>query len=212
VRNRSGCGIPAPMRTLGSKNASTTEHRRALLDVALSLFAERGLHAVSIDAIAQALGVTKGSVYHHFRSKEDIALELYQESVAAIQATTGNALRMAQSAEHGVTGLISNYLAWFGAYPDRGKFVFWVMSGNVFHASVQTMIVAQDAFVTESTRWLDPYIERGEVRAMSPQLRAAVVLGPSREFLRAWFANPSRRALAEAKRVLPLEAWASIRA
>jgi AcrR family transcriptional regulator len=212
VRKRGECGIRLRMRVAGSKNAISAEHRRALLDVALRLFAERGLNAVSINAIAQEIGVTKGSVYHHFGSKEDIAVELYQESVAAILESTQQALRHAVTAKEGVTGLISNYLAWFGMHLNHGKFVFWVMSGNVFHASLQTILAAQDASVAESTRWLDPYIERGEVRAMSPQLRAAVVLGPSREFLRGWLASPSRRAMTEAMRELPLEAWMSIRA
>jgi AcrR family transcriptional regulator len=56
--------LPAPRR------------RRQLLDVALEVFGESGYHQVSMDAVAEAAGVTKPVLYQHFASKRELYLEL----------------------------------------------------------------------------------------------------------------------------------------
>lgn len=43
------------------------------------LFVERGYHNCHIEAIARALGMTKGAVYHYFASKDEIILALLQD-------------------------------------------------------------------------------------------------------------------------------------
>ena len=46
------------------------EKRAAILDAAMALFPSRGYDGVSVDAIAQAAGVSKLTVYSHFADKE----------------------------------------------------------------------------------------------------------------------------------------------
>lgn len=46
--------------------------RRAILDMAKTLFSQQGYNAVSIGEIAGALGISKGNVTYHFKRKEDI--------------------------------------------------------------------------------------------------------------------------------------------
>ncbi len=49
------------------------ERRRpAVLDAALNLAVERGIHAVSMEAVAQQLGVTKPVIYSCFSSREEL--------------------------------------------------------------------------------------------------------------------------------------------
>jgi len=69
--------------------------RRQLFDVALSLFAEHGYAATTMDDIAEAAGVTKPLVYQHFESKRALYLELMdvfsRELVTRIVKATANA-------------------------------------------------------------------------------------------------------------------------
>jgi AcrR family transcriptional regulator len=61
--------------------------RRALLDAAARLFAERGVSGASVDAIAEAAGRTSGALYDHFGSKEGLLfalLEGWVDDVAAV--------------------------------------------------------------------------------------------------------------------------------
>lgn len=48
-------------------------------DATTDLFVERGYHNCHIEAIARALGMTKGAVYHYFASKDEIILALLQD-------------------------------------------------------------------------------------------------------------------------------------
>lgn len=55
--------------------------RQRVLDAALALFAENGVHGTSLQMIADRVGVGKAAVYYQFRSKEDIALEVLRPSI-----------------------------------------------------------------------------------------------------------------------------------
>ena len=52
------------------------ETRARLLAAAADLFAEQGVDAVSVDAVAEAAGRTSGAVYAHFGSKQGLLLAL----------------------------------------------------------------------------------------------------------------------------------------
>ena len=64
---------------LGERAPRVEETRRQILGAALKLFPARGVHGVSIEAVANAAGVSRGIVYHHFGSKQGLldAMNLY---------------------------------------------------------------------------------------------------------------------------------------
>jgi AcrR family transcriptional regulator len=62
--------------TQGGRRLSADVRRRQLFEVALSLFADHGYAATTMDDIAEAAGVTKPLVYQHFDSKRALYLEL----------------------------------------------------------------------------------------------------------------------------------------
>jgi AcrR family transcriptional regulator len=55
--------------------------RQRVVDAALALFAEHGVHGTSLQMIADRVGVSKAAVYYQFRSKEDIAVEVLRPSM-----------------------------------------------------------------------------------------------------------------------------------
>jgi AcrR family transcriptional regulator len=80
------------MRTHGPASQAPTR-RDELLELAATMFAERGLRATTVRDIADSAGILSGSLYHHFSSKEEMVDELlrgfldwlferYQEIVA----------------------------------------------------------------------------------------------------------------------------------
>jgi AcrR family transcriptional regulator len=48
-----------------------------LLNVARTLFAEKGFEGTSVQDVVVAAGVTKGAMYHYFSSKDDLLYEIY---------------------------------------------------------------------------------------------------------------------------------------
>ncbi|HEY7054265.1 MAG TPA: TetR family transcriptional regulator KstR2 [Mycobacterium sp.] len=60
-----------------SQSISRPASRRdELLELAASMFAERGLRATTVRDIADAAGILSGSLYHHFASKEEMVDEV----------------------------------------------------------------------------------------------------------------------------------------
>src|ERR1700712_4444442 len=55
--------------------------RERVLDAAVALFAEHGVHGTSLQMIADRVGVSKAAVYYQFHSKEEIALEVIRPSI-----------------------------------------------------------------------------------------------------------------------------------
>jgi AcrR family transcriptional regulator len=56
--------------------------RDAVLAAAGRVFAKRGFHGASLDAIAEDAGVTRGAVYYNFADKEELFLELLDRRCA----------------------------------------------------------------------------------------------------------------------------------
>jgi AcrR family transcriptional regulator len=57
--------------------------RRALLDEATRLFAEKGFDATSVQDVVDAAGVTKGAFYYYFSSKNHVLYEIHEWFMAA---------------------------------------------------------------------------------------------------------------------------------
>lgn len=58
--------------------APLTPGARRVLDAASTLFYEKGIHAVGVDTIADAAGVTKKTLYDRFGSKETLVVAYLQ--------------------------------------------------------------------------------------------------------------------------------------
>jgi len=77
-----GWRVPSPPTAgHGGNVPQTQEERKAqtrarLLAAAADLFADQGIDAVSVDAVAEAAGRTSGAVYAHFGSKQGLLLAL----------------------------------------------------------------------------------------------------------------------------------------
>jgi AcrR family transcriptional regulator len=88
------------------RRLTAEERRRQLFDVALSLFADRGFAATTMDDIAEAAGVTKPLVYQHFESKRALYLELMdvisRQLVDRIVVSTADAVGPRRQVELGM--------------------------------------------------------------------------------------------------------------
>lgn len=55
------------------------DKRKAILEAALRVFAERGIADAPTSAISRAAGVAEGSLFTYFKTKNDLMVELYFE-------------------------------------------------------------------------------------------------------------------------------------
>ncbi|WP_411901453.1 TetR/AcrR family transcriptional regulator [Methylorubrum thiocyanatum] len=66
--------------------------RRTLLDCAAKLALEQGLAAVTVQAVAEAAGVTKGGLFHHFPSKQALVEGVFADLLARVDADIDTAM------------------------------------------------------------------------------------------------------------------------
>src|ERR1700720_1769105 len=76
--------VKSQRRPSGRPRASerdSVETRRALLDAAGKLIAERGYRGTTVNDIVAASGLSKGTFYWYFKSKEDLLLAVLAERI-----------------------------------------------------------------------------------------------------------------------------------
>lgn len=75
----------------GNRKVDAAERRQAILDAALTVFAERGYEAARLDDMAARAGVAKGTLYLYFKDKEALFEALVRGAVSPILGKVGAA-------------------------------------------------------------------------------------------------------------------------
>jgi AcrR family transcriptional regulator len=91
-----------------SQQERRAQTRRRLLVAAAELFADRGIEAASVDAIAEHAGRTSGAVYDHFGGKEGLLFALFEEWVDDVAGVVMAELIAASSLEERCRALWRN--------------------------------------------------------------------------------------------------------
>src|SRR5918993_5563874 len=98
-------------RTQAERRAAT---RRALLDAARSMFAEKGYHGAAAEEIVRRAGVTRGALYHHYEDKKDLFRAVVDEMEGEIDEEIEAAERaqpdLPEAVMAGVPGLVEGAL------------------------------------------------------------------------------------------------------
>ena len=76
------------MNLLRRCRMKTDERREQLLRTGVQLLGERSYEQVSIGAIAEAAGVSKGLLYHYFPTKKDFILAVLREAADELSVVT----------------------------------------------------------------------------------------------------------------------------
>lgn len=66
------------------KIVDKAERKTALTQAAIAVFAERGYHRATMQAVAERAGVSKGGVYEYFESKEQLLLAAAEMLLSAV--------------------------------------------------------------------------------------------------------------------------------
>ena len=65
---------------MSERATGTEDKRRLLLDAAVRVFADKGLHAARVSDIAAEAGVAHGLLYHYFSSKDEVLETVFRET------------------------------------------------------------------------------------------------------------------------------------
>ena len=107
--------------TREEKKAQT---RQALLRSAASVFARRGFHGASVDAIAEEAGFSAGAVYSNFAGKEELFLTVLEEGAERWARLFAESFTRGRTIEERVRGTSDAWIA--AVQADREPFLLFV--------------------------------------------------------------------------------------
>jgi AcrR family transcriptional regulator len=156
----------------------------------LGCFLESGYEQTTVARICERAGVSNGTLFHHFPTKEAIADTLYLEAIANFQEGLWRLLaERPRSLRKAVRGVIAHQIEWIEANVDRARFVYTrgTLDGDSPGAAQLTEMNRKLA--ASYREWLQPFIERQQVRPMSMLVLNAIVTGPTHALARRWLAG-----------------------
>ncbi len=148
--------------------------REALLQAGYALFADRGLHAVSIDEIIDKARISKQTFYNHFTDKTALAADIYQSirdrveaEVAEVNAQIDDpALRLARGVCVYVRTALND--------PDHIRFITRMLVQEIGVEDPANRGILKD---------LEAGLAGGRFVVRSPETAAVFVLGASQPLL-----------------------------
>jgi AcrR family transcriptional regulator len=81
-RSRATSTRPAPPP--GKRSVNKEKTRKAILQAALDLFAEKGFYHTTTKAISRRARIAEGTLFNYFPTKEDLALYFFERELAGI--------------------------------------------------------------------------------------------------------------------------------
>jgi TetR/AcrR family transcriptional regulator len=153
---------------------SSEDRQQEIVLTVLTLAQERGVDAITTQAIAEHMGLTQGAVFRHFPNKEAIwaaVLDWLQARLGEVFEAAPDASPLAE-----VTRIFNAYMALFATYPSVPRLFFSDTFHHPYpslHERLQEMVQRCEGRLA---LWLAEAAERGEVRADLPPPAAAKLL------------------------------------
>jgi AcrR family transcriptional regulator len=104
--------VPARQRV---RRRPREEVREDLLAAAARVFARRGFHGASVEAISEDAGLSTGAIYSNFAGKEELFLALYEERIERRRRELRSAVEEAGGREAGLAAAAANVGAAVGS-------------------------------------------------------------------------------------------------
>lgn len=171
------------------RRLATRKRRRAILDAALACFLKSGFDAATIEHIRDASGASFGSIYHHFGSKQAIAAALYVEGLTELESTLQATRKLHSEVRSGLRAQVRSYFDWLQTHRDMALYIFRVSTADQVGSDAEQINTVNRSSQDGLANWLAPFVERGEVAPLPPDLFDTVVFGPCSHFARHWLAG-----------------------
>ncbi|MBB4979995.1 MULTISPECIES: TetR/AcrR family transcriptional regulator [Streptomyces] len=173
--------------------------RTKLYEAAVTLIAEQGFSATTVDEIAERAGVAKGTVYYNFKSKTELFEELLRHGVSLLAASLRSAAE--ETVERGGTrvealdAMIRAGLVFIDRYPAFTQLYvaeLW-RTGRAWNS---TLLVVRQEAVTVVEGVLREGVAAGELSdEIDVQLTASALVGMVLVAALDWQAFQSERSL-----------------
>ena len=158
---------------MASSTAPRGQRTQAKIEqVALALFAEKGVDRTTIGDIASAAGIAEGTIYRHFPGKEELIWQLFSRNYLDLGMEL-DALQAARSDLRAkLRAMIGLFCSLFEQNPDMFRFLLLVQHGQLERVTEDMLTPVQ---VLKNV--IEAAIQRNEIRRQESEVATAMVLG-----------------------------------
>lgn len=155
-----------PIAERRTQEQRRTETRARLLDAAADLFARKGFHATSAEAVAGAAGRTTGALYDHFGGKDGVLLALVDRWMSRTVAELAAELETIGDLDGRLSALWAGTAGTAGVIGDPDdawvllEFELWLQSvrnPELADAAARRFHMARRSFAEGLTAWADEF-------------------------------------------------------
>ncbi|MFD3542321.1 TetR/AcrR family transcriptional regulator [Streptomyces sp. NPDC058662] len=192
----------------GTGGARRQATRQKLYEAAVTLIAEKGFSATTVDEIAERAGVAKGTVYYNFASKNDLFEELLRHGVGlltvSLRASAEATEARGGSRVEALDAMIRAGLVFIDKYPAFTQ-LYVAELWRTNRAWQSTLMVVRQEAVAVVEKVLREGVERGELSAeIDVPLTAAAMVGMVLVAALDWQSFQSERSLDDVHSALSL--------
>ncbi len=154
-------------------NLWETHKRKSIQDAVIRIMCRDGLRSVTMERVAQEVGIAKGTVYLHYRDKQQLLDDVKDSSLEPLRAKLEEVVRSSDSAERKLHIYSLRYLTYFEEARDLFRILLYerevtrVQSGRYqsdrYRRNVERVATVIAAGIREKT-----------FRAVDPKLVAAM--------------------------------------
>ncbi|MGW7437706.1 TetR/AcrR family transcriptional regulator [Streptomyces sp. NPDC054849] len=191
--------------SIGGRRQAT---RQKLYEAAVTLIAEKGFSATTVEEIAERAGVAKGTVYYNFASKNDLFEELLRHGVGLLTVSLRTAAEETEarggSRVEALDAMIRAGLVFIDRYPAFTQ-LYVAELWRTNRAWQSTLMVVRQEAVAVVENVLREGVERGELSAeIDVPLTAAAMVGMVLVAALDWQSFQSERSLDDVHSALSL--------
>ncbi|MFD3520338.1 TetR/AcrR family transcriptional regulator [Streptomyces sp. NPDC058653] len=182
--------------------------RQKLYDAAVTLIAEQGFSATTVDEIAERAGVAKGTVYYNFRTKNELFEELLRHGVGLLTDSLRTAVDETAGREgtsvEALDAMVRAGLAFIDRHPAFTQ-LYVAELWRTNRAWQATLLVVRQQAVAVVEKVLQEGIDGGELnREMDIPLTAGALMGTVLVAALDWQAFQPERSIDEVHSALSL--------
>jgi AcrR family transcriptional regulator len=155
------------------QNLWETHKRKSIQDAVIRIMCRDGLRSVTMERVAQEVGIAKGTVYLHYRDKQQLLDDVKDSALEPLRAKLEEVVRSSDSAERKLHIYALRYLTYFEEARDLFRILLYerevtrVQSGRYqsdrYRRNVERVATVIAAGIREKT-----------FRAVDPKLVAAM--------------------------------------
>ncbi len=154
----------SPRPTTARARASEAR-RQTILDAALSLFSQFGLHGASLDAIAELAGVSKTNLLYHYASKETLYLAVFERILSCWQVPM-DLICASTPPEIAIRRYIQQKLELARDQPQASRlYCLEVIQGAPLLGKV---LAEQRSLMAEKARAVQQWVDSGQLAPVAP--------------------------------------------